>query len=141
MSFATPKLYDPTTQKLSRMFALRARSLNENLHRLVPDYEKMCSTPFRRRNSTYHGQREAMVKAWHDYLGSLEAIPFGGARPLVFDPRLVGDSLCLWDGERPTPADKDSYSHFIVPNLYLGEPYMLVPKELALKMLVLGSAP
>ena len=51
--------------------------------------------------------------------------------------------VCLWDGERARPANKDSYSHFIVSNLKTCKPFfdILVPKELAFKILALGYIP
>ena len=48
--------------------------------------------------------------------------------------------VCLWDGERARPANKDSYSHFIVNNPKTRKQFF-VPKELAFKILALGYIP
>jgi hypothetical protein len=73
---------------------------------------------------------------WHRYVESI------GAR-MMGEGKIERDTpwTCRWDGERALPTGKDDYDHLIVLNPNIGDPYILVPKELAMKILLVGSLP
>jgi hypothetical protein len=86
--------------------------------------------------------------SWHRHLESMEVV-VGSTQNLFnhdgpgrefarFHLDLLVSSVCRWDGKNLLSADKDSYTHFF---LYDPLKFVLVPKELALRILALGYAP
>ena len=70
---------------------------------------------------------------WHRYIESL------GCR-MIGEDEAKGEiyRVCRWNGVVATPADKDNYDSFLVINPNIGDPAILVPKDIAIKILTLG---
>jgi hypothetical protein len=49
--------------------------------------------------------------------------------------------VCLWDGSKARPANKDNYDSYLVLNPNIGPPYIVVPNELAIRIIALGFLP
>lgn len=71
---------------------------------------------------------------WYRYVESLGCRMIGEGK---WEEEIY-NGVCRWDGERPLPAEKDDYDHFLVSNPNIGDPYILVPKDIAIKILTLG---